>query len=227
MLNEDSRSWCIVNHQNKMRWEVAKESTNFPPNNRFRFMTASIPQQAFRTDGGGKCRLMLNACICLRSVSCALSSSFGVPARPRLFSFKVPAGDTRHLADDIHRLTVACCSTPCPCLVLVTGNINNQKIKTYRNTMYSSGGTQFYYQRFATPDGGGFGCNSGTAGWFGLVRARQTQGDQYPNGIGAHCDGCGIGGTNYTWSSRNLGEQVPAPRALPPHPLKIDPTQAP
>ena len=82
--------------------------------------------------------------------------------------------------------------------------------------MYSSGGTQFYYQRFSTPDGSGFGCGSGAAGWFGLVRAQQRQGDQFPNGIGAHCDGCGISGTNYTWGGSNLGECLPPAR--PPRP---------
>ena len=55
MLNEDSRSWCIANHQNQWMWEVAMGTTpshGLPAgHSSFRKMVTNIPDQARRADG--------------------------------------------------------------------------------------------------------------------------------------------------------------------------------
>eukprot|EP00039_Didymoeca_costata_P021114 m.343459 g.343459 ORF g.343459 m.343459 type:complete len:705 (-) comp22865_c0_seq1:73-2187(-) len=78
------------------------------------------------------------------------------------------------------------------------GNVGNLRLKHYTSPVGS-----VYYQRY-TSTNGVWGCSSGRAGWFGLVRASQGQGDYWPAGIGGHCDSCSISGTGMTWGSSNI-----------------------
>ena len=74
------------------------------------------------------------------------------------------------------------------------GDVKDATVRTYYNSV-NGYNTKLYYQRYVNGEGGSMGgCTSGSAAWFGLVRVKQKSGDNWPAGIGGHCDGCKISG---------------------------------
>ena len=48
-LDEDSTSWCIPTVARRWKWDIAKESTNFPDMNTFFTISTNIPETVLWT----------------------------------------------------------------------------------------------------------------------------------------------------------------------------------